>query len=181
LKRVFWSLTILIASIGAPLAHADMFTYNVAITYTGVGPKSLYSFNGVVSFITDPISVVTTETVVPAADLSAQGDTLDALNGCPLTSGILDVSGGGGVGYGLGGACGGTGRAVPTFSLSDYANGGTYTVTATNTNGLGETESVTMIVTDIPSAVPEPSYVILLLTMLLAVAFVARKRVAQGL
>jgi hypothetical protein len=175
LKRVFRNLTILVVSLGATIAHADLYTYEVTDTDSN-------GIDGSFSITTDPISLVTTATVVPSASLSAAGST----GGFETpTCGVLDDTGGV-IDFGFGTALcttSGVDEQVTSvgFPLTDYETPGNYTENAKNTNGFGEDESVNLIVTDIPSStVPEPSSVILLLTALLAAAFVTRERFAGG-
>ena len=156
MKRVFRNLTILVVSLGATIAHADLYTYEVTDTDSN-------GIDGSFSITTDPISLVTTATVVPSASLSAAGST----GGFETpTCGVLDNTGGV-IDFGFGTALcttSGADEQVTSvgFPLTDYETPGNYTENAKNTNGFGEDESVNLIVTDIPSStVPEPSSVIL--------------------
>src|SRR5580704_7098210 len=127
-----FKLTILVVSIGATITHADLYTYEVTDTDSNGIDRSF-------SITTDPISLVTTATVVPSASLSAAGST----GGFETpTCGVLDESRGG-VGFGFGSTLCTTGGSVTQnsatgFSLTDYETPGNYTATATNTNGFGE-------------------------------------------
>jgi hypothetical protein len=107
-------LPLLSVAIGAPSALADSFTYTYTDTQHGI------------TWTTKPISTVTTETFVAAADLTATS-TSGPSAGCAIFSVLLNYSGIGGTETTT--FCGGAIIGIISFdefTLTDYGIAGTY-------------------------------------------------------
>jgi len=166
MQKSLWIILALVA-IGAPSAHADSFTY----TYT-----STECFGGVIcgrfSYTTEAIAAVTSETTLPAADLTAT--SLSGLFGeCSFSSVTLNEGGVGNQGaILLGVQCSSIGEHPDGYSPADYSTQGTYTAT------IGSIVD-TLVVTPV-QAMPEPSEAGFLL-LGVGLVFVMRKRIGQSL
>ena len=156
-KSLWITLAVLLVAIGAPLAHADSFTYTYTDTADGV------------SWTTAAISAVTMETSVPGADLTASSNS-GVFMGCVTASVILDRGGIGGTTTIFSGTCPAPIiHNIDGFALTDYSTPGTYF------GSPGDTLVVTAAV-----AAPEPSSVALML-LGVGLVFVMRKRIGQRL
>ena len=158
-KSLWITLAVLLVAIGAPLAHADSFTYTYTDTDDGI------------SWTTAAISAVTMETSVPGADLTASSNS-GVLLGCVTSSVVLDSLGGGGTSTLFFSGCNFAGeiQSDDGFALSDYSTPGTYVSPVLDT----------LVVTSAVAAAPEPSSVALML-LGVGLVFVMRKRIGQRL
>ena len=157
-KSLWITLAVLLVAIGAPLAHADSFTYTYTDTDDGI------------SWTTAAISAVTMETTVPSADLTASSNS-GITAGCVTSSVVLDLQGSGGTATFFSGCNFSAIGSGDGFALTDYSTPGTYV----SPNFAHDTLVVTAAV-----AAPEPSSVALML-LGVGLVFVMRKRVGQGL
>ena len=155
-KSLWITLAVLLVAIGAPLAHADSFTY----TYT----DTLHGF----SWTTAAISAVTMETFLPGADLTASSSS-GVFPGCVNSGVVLDAGGG----------------SISTFfsdctipEISNPANG--FALTDYSTPGTYESPFGNILVVTAAVAAPEPSSVALML-LGVGLVFVMRKRIGQRL
>jgi hypothetical protein len=166
MRKSLWIVLVLllIAAIGAPNASADtLFRY--AYTLSNTLTQTPYT----ISWTTEPIPVVTMDTILGTAALAAASCT-GSFVGCSITSVELDA---GNAGNQVTYASFGNDLGVDGFPLADYSIAGTYT--ATNQVGSPDTLVVTAVQT------PEPPTVGLMLIGLGWLVLMMRKRIARGL
>jgi hypothetical protein len=167
MKSSWIIFAVLFAAISAPKAHADTFTYSYFSGELGCGTNPATC--AVYSWTTLPIAAVTSETTLPATDLTAFSLT-GTLAGCTLSAVTLDLAGAGDQGF-TSTNCG-SGSNPDGFPVADYSTPGIYSFLSVT---VGVNDS--LVVTAIPS--PEPSTVFLML-LGLGLAFVMRKHIGQG-
>ena len=153
---------VIFVAVCAPNAHADTFTYAYFSGELGCGTNPATC--AVYSWTTVAIAAVTSETTLPAADLTTSSLS-GTLAGCILSSVTLDLGGVGGQGF-TSTNCGGVSNP-DAFSVADYSTPGIYTFLSV-TEGVNDSLTVTAVQT------PEPSTVALV-PLGLGLAFLMRK------
>jgi hypothetical protein len=173
-RLITTSLVFSLCTLFASAARADLFTYTYTETRTGTD-------NGSITLTTAPLPAITSSTFVSASDITTYVTTGFAAGETDYGIEISDTNI---LVYGSGGSI----RWTTSGSNYPLTNYGDFAVPGTTTWGCNpgvcdvasDTETYSLKIQDIPSAVPEPTSLILLLTTLLALAFVARKRFADG-
>jgi hypothetical protein len=172
-RLITTSLVFSLCTLFASAARADLFTYTYTETRTGTD-------NGSIMLTTAPLPAITSSTFIPASDITTYVTTGFAAGetdfGIEISDTNILVFASVGVRWSTVGS---------NYPLTDYAD---FAVPGTTTWGCNsgvcdvasDTETYSLKIQDIPSAVPEPASLVLLLTALLALAFVARKRFAGG-
>jgi len=167
-------LVVSLCNLFASAARADLFAYTYTETRTGTD-------NGSITLTTAPLPAITSSTFISASEITTYVTTGFAAG---ETDYGLDISDTNILVYGSGGsiAWAATDSNYPLTNYADFAVPGTTTWGCNPgvCDVASDTETYSLKIQDIPSAVPEPTSLILLLTTLLALAFVARKRFAGG-
>jgi hypothetical protein len=115
-KSLWIMLAVVSVAIAVPSAQAN--TAAVSVPSVQADPSLTYSFSDPsegFSFTTAPISAVTMQTTVPAADLTATS-TSGTTAGCTITSAVLDFRG-----LGANGATSAAAAPLPDPSLSTHS------------------------------------------------------------
>jgi PEP-CTERM motif len=123
-----------------------------------------------VTFTTNPIPAATTQTFIPAADLTSYSFTGGGFGQNPVLYGVtLNLYDFGDIGIDFPPAGGIFLQIGDAFAQADFSNPGTYA------GNFGTTK-----VTETPTATPEPSSFALILAGLLGLMFVKRNRMAKA-